>query len=193
MSSTARCHVLSRACSQTPGGADGLPGTAADPCCALLPAAGTQAAAWAAGGGPSPSELRMMGANSSVSFKKSTLKQGVLRPLANLPPFVPRLFIEDITLNHEKFSGFDAAGRDLTAASKTIEPSIIELQVWGLMWGPAGQRGRRQRRSGPGAAGSGHVCPGGCCDSKSLAAVPLPDGAAMAHSSSGSAPCHRLP
>lgn len=79
--------------------------------------------------GPSPSELRMMGAATSVSFKKSTMKQGVLRPLSTLPPFVPRLFIEDITLNHEKYRGFDAAGRDLTAASKTLQPSIIELQA----------------------------------------------------------------
>ncbi|EFJ50372.1 hypothetical protein VOLCADRAFT_116897 [Volvox carteri f. nagariensis] len=79
--------------------------------------------------GPSTSELRMMGAASSVSFKKNTMKQGVLRPLSTLPPFVPRLFIEDITLNHEKYRGFDAAGRDLTAASKTLQPSIIELQA----------------------------------------------------------------
>ncbi|KAG2424626.1 hypothetical protein HXX76_014351 [Chlamydomonas incerta] len=93
------------------------------------PAAG---ASWGMGGstaGPSPSELRMMGAATSVSFKKSTMKQGVLRPLSTLPPFVPRLFIEDITLNHEKYRGFDAAGRDLTAASKTLQPSIIELQA----------------------------------------------------------------
>ncbi|KAG2432750.1 hypothetical protein HYH02_012884 [Chlamydomonas schloesseri] len=89
-------------------------------------------ASWGMGGGtagPSPSELRMMGAATSVSFKKSTMKQGVLRPLSTLPPFVPRLFIEDITLNHEKYRGFDAAGRDLTAASKTLQPSIIELQA----------------------------------------------------------------
>ncbi|KAG2496536.1 hypothetical protein HYH03_005360 [Edaphochlamys debaryana] len=88
-------------------------------------------APWAVGGvaGPSPTELRMMGANNSVSFKKSTMKQGVLRPLATLPPFVPRLFIEDITLNHDKYRGFDAAGRDLTAASKSLQPSIIELQA----------------------------------------------------------------
>ncbi|GIL60580.1 hypothetical protein Vafri_15119, partial [Volvox africanus] len=88
--------------------------------------------AWNMGGGvvgPSTSELRMMGAANSVSFKKSTMKQGVLRPLSTLPPFVPRLFIEDITLNHEKYRGFDAAGRDLTAASKTLQPSIIELQA----------------------------------------------------------------
>ncbi|PNH10372.1 Adenylate cyclase type 10, partial [Tetrabaena socialis] len=82
-----------------------------------------------AASGPSPTELRMMGANTSVSFKKSTMKQGVLRPLSTLPPFVPRLFIEDITLNHDKYRGFDAAGRDLTAASKTLQPSIIELQA----------------------------------------------------------------
>ncbi|GIM16101.1 hypothetical protein Vretimale_18739, partial [Volvox reticuliferus] len=88
--------------------------------------------AWNMGGGvvgPSTSELRMMGAANSVSFRKSTTKQGVLRPLSTLPPFVPRLFIEDITLNHEKYRGFDAAGRDLTAASKTLLPSIIELQA----------------------------------------------------------------
>lgn len=78
--------------------------------------------------GPSATELRLMGATNSVSFRKST-KQGVLRPLSTLPPFVPRLFIEDITLNHDKYRGFDAAGRDLTAASKTLQPSIIELQV----------------------------------------------------------------
>lgn len=79
--------------------------------------------------GPSPSELRMMGAASSVSFKKSTVRQGVLRPLSTLTPFVPRLFIEDTTLNHDKYKGFDSAGRDLTAASKTLQPSIIELQA----------------------------------------------------------------
>ncbi|KXZ55439.1 hypothetical protein GPECTOR_3g89 [Gonium pectorale] len=92
---------------------------------------GATVAPWTVGGvpGPSPTELRMMGAANSVSFKKSTMKQGVLRPLSTLPPFVPRLFIEDITLNHDKYRGFDAAGRDLTAASKTLQPSIIELQA----------------------------------------------------------------
>ncbi|GFR48148.1 hypothetical protein Agub_g9980 [Astrephomene gubernaculifera] len=91
---------------------------------------GPPAAPWKMGGvaGPSPIELRLMGAANSVSFKKSTMKQGVLRPLSTLPPFVPRLFIEDIILNHEKYRGFDT-GRDLTAASKTLQPSIIELQA----------------------------------------------------------------
>lgn len=77
---------------------------------------------------PTAHELRMIGAATSVSFKKSG-RAGLLRPLTTLPPFVPRLFIEDISLNHDKYKGFDAAGRDLTAASKTLKPSIIELQA----------------------------------------------------------------
>lgn len=79
-------------------------------------------------GPPTSQELRMMGANTSISFKKCA-RQGLPRPLSMLPPFVPRLFIEDCTLNHERFKGFDAAGRDLTAASKTLKPNIIELQA----------------------------------------------------------------
>lgn len=82
-------------------------------------------------GPPTAQELRMMGANTSISFKKQR-GSGLPRPLTTLPPFVPRLFIEDCMLNNDKFKGFDAAGRDLTAASKTLKPSVIELQA-GLM------------------------------------------------------------
>ena len=70
----------------------------------------------------------MMGANTSISFKKQR-GSGLPRPLTTLPPVVPRLFIEDCMLNNDKFKGFDAAGRDLTAASKTLKPSVIELQA----------------------------------------------------------------
>lgn len=79
-------------------------------------------------GPPTAQELRMMGANTSISFKKQR-SSGLPRPLTTLPPFVPRLFIEDCMLNNDKFKGFDAAGRDLTAASKTLKPSVIELQA----------------------------------------------------------------
>lgn len=56
-------------------------------------------------------------------------QQSVNRPLATLPPFVPRLFVEDISLNHEKYREFDVPGRALTAASKCLQPSIVELQA----------------------------------------------------------------
>ena len=73
-------------------------------------------------------ELHMIGAQHSVSFKKSTSKHGLIRPLSTLPPFVPRLLKEDIAYNEPKYKAFDAvAARELIVASKTLGASITDF------------------------------------------------------------------
>jgi hypothetical protein len=77
---------------------------------------------------PSMAELHMIGAQHSVSFKKSTSKHGLVRPLSTLPPFVPRLLKEDLAYNDAKYRSFDAsASRELSVASKTLEASIVDF------------------------------------------------------------------
>lgn len=79
--------------------------------------------------GPSLTELQLIGAHQSVSFKKSISKHGLFRPLTTLPPFVPRLLKDEIAANDAKYRSFDHANmKELTQSSKSLTPCMYEFQ-----------------------------------------------------------------
>ncbi|MEW5303002.1 MAG: hypothetical protein WDW36_005735 [Sanguina aurantia] len=79
--------------------------------------------------GPTTHELQLMGAATSVSFKKSVSRHGIMRPLTTLPPFMPRLLKENIIREGARYKAFDTAvARDLAAASSTLQPIITDFK-----------------------------------------------------------------
>ncbi|KAL6756768.1 hypothetical protein V8C86DRAFT_37436 [Haematococcus lacustris] len=80
---------------------------------------------------PGMTDVAASGVHPAAPFKRG-LNRGVvsyIRPLATLPPFVPRLLKEDVACDHQKYAGFDElSAKELASASKALVPSITEFQ-----------------------------------------------------------------
>lgn len=57
-------------------------------------------------------------------------KQGTVKALASLSPFVPQLLKQDMVSNHDRYRAFDGIdARDLAKAAQSLEPCMSEIQM----------------------------------------------------------------